>query len=81
MKEALSHLDTNEIQALDLDCDIDGGSDGPTTTDQELPAGPHSTSLADFESCMYQLPPMLSNRLAPEHLPRPYFQHSPTDKR
>ena len=36
MKEALQELDSIEIHDPDFDCDIDGGSDSPTATDQEL---------------------------------------------
>ena len=36
MKEVLYFLDKIEIHAPDFDCDIDGDSDGPAATDQDV---------------------------------------------
>ena len=56
-------MDTMEINAPDIDCDIDGGSDGPAATGKDIPSGPIPTLPTEHENINYELPPLLSYRL------------------
>ena len=39
-----------EIHASDFECVIDGGNDGSTASDQELPTGPNTTYTCDLRA-------------------------------
>ena len=62
MKDTLHCLDTITIHLPDFDCDIAGGSDGPTTNDQEV--------LQYLQlHCQLTMPPLLSDGLKNKHIP------------
>ena len=63
------------IHTPDFHCDFDGGNDGPTVTDQELPTGPTPTPSPDFKGREFQLPLPLPNRPPPELTPPISFYH------
>ena len=78
MKEALNQLPLNivKIHTPELDCDIDSGSDNPTSVHQDLPPRPDSQLYPDLKSNQYHLPPLIFDRAAsdcvylipPEHI-------------
>ena len=53
MKEALRYLDTVKIHVHNFDCNINGGSDSPATSNQVVPKCPKPTLSADHESTEY----------------------------
>ena len=75
MKEALQYLKSIKFQAPDFYCDIGGGSDGPTATNQEVPREPGASLLPNFKTSEYSLPPLLSHRVATEHIQPITFWH------
>ena len=54
-----------KIQTPEINCDIDGGIDGPIATTQDLLTGPDTAPSLYFDSSKYWLQPPLSNRSAP----------------
>ena len=50
MKGVLNHFETIEIHAPGLDDDIEGGGNGPTATDEEVPTKPDTASSPTFEN-------------------------------
>ena len=67
MKEGLSQLSFNsiEINVPTSGCNIDGGSNSPNTTHQELPPDPDSELHPDIKSDQYKLPPPMSDCVLP----------------
>ena len=71
-KKALQYLDTIKSHDPDFDCDIDGGSDNPATTDKEIPTGPATSLSPDV------LPPLLYDTSAIMHILPILYWHSAT---
>ena len=74
MKETLQHIENFEIHAPDFGCFIDGGSNSPFPTDQELPTGPETLFSPDIESIMDCLHSLIYLHLNKYH-PFPFNIH------
>ena len=79
MKETFNQLplESIKIYAPNFECNVDGGSDSPTTNDQDLPPGSDSTLQSDLMSNHHQLTPLFFKRLAPDHALSIPFEHTP----
>ena len=61
MKEVLQPLDTIKTHASDFNCDLDGGSDGPSVSDKELLTGARIEPSLRFKSNEHRLQILFSD--------------------
>ena len=63
------HALTIEFYAPDFDCYVNGDTNGPAFTDQEVSAGLATPLSTDYNSSEFRQPLQISYSLATEHIP------------